>query len=231
MNPFSEFIKNLTYNGLEYFGLYYSIYPAFVANTEDPENLNRLQLLIPIIDIRVPLRTWAMPKNVFAGPDYGVQCLPQKGDTVWVEFEYGRLKNPIWSHGYYSKGEKPKEFSSSKVYGFKTPGGHYIKIDDETNIIEVQNKEGVKLIIKQDSYFLAKDESKLQPLVLGDELQKQLDIEKARVDGIIDAIKNSKPAVGSADGGLTYQTGMVTLLSLLQSPDYKNIKSEIGKIE
>jgi hypothetical protein len=182
-----------------------------------------------MIDIRVPLSTWAMPKHVFAGTNYGTQCLPQKGDTVWVEFEFGRLKNPVWSHGFWGKEEKPEEFKSTKVYGFKSPAGHYVTIDDENSIIRVTQSNGVSIVINKEGYFIAKDESKLQPLVLGDELQTQLNAEKARVTGIINAIKNATPIVDNSGAGL--QASIVLGLTTLQEPDYSNIKSEIGKIE
>lgn len=229
MKFFVDFIDNLLNDGLEYFGLYYSMYEGIVYDVEDPENCNRIRLVIPVIDKAVPLKTWAMPKHLFGGKDYGINMLPKKGDSVWVEFEYGRLKNPVWSHGYYAINEKPKEFLNSKVYGFKTPGGTYVTINDETNELSVAIKDGVKLIVKQDEYYIAKDDSKLQPLVLGNELKKQLEVEKARVTGLIDAIKNAPIAPG--DGGASFKSSIVTSISLLEKPDYSDINSKIGKTE
>jgi hypothetical protein len=246
MKFFKDFITNLTFSGLEYFGLYYSKYRAFVYDNNDPDGCGRLRLIIPLVDELTPLKTWALPTGMFGGEDYGSHILPQKGDLVWVEFEMGKLKNPIWSFSYFGKGEKPSEFDSPNVYGFKSPKGHVVKIDDNKNTIQIIQKDGISVLIdnnkfsliqkdgiilniEDNKYYIGKEVDKMQPLVLGDELQKQLDIEKARVSGIIEAITTA--AVTAGDGGAVFKTNMITIIKLLEKPDYSKIKSTLGKIE
>lgn len=229
MKALQEFIEILINRGLEAIGLYYSTYSAYVYSTEDPENMNRLQLIIPMIDRYTPLRTWALPKDLYGGPNYGVNILPEKGDLVWVEFEFGRLQNPLWSHGYFGKGEKPKAFTSHKIKGFVSPGGIELLIDDEKNEVRVKLKDGVSFILSKDKYYIAKDENKLQPLVLGDELKTQLELEKTRVTTLIEAIKNSPITPG--DGGLAFKSSIVSLMSPIKEPDYSKINSEVGKTQ
>ncbi len=53
------------------------------------------------------------------------------------------------------------------------------------------------------------------------ELQKQLNICKARIDAIINALKSS--AVAPQDGGATYKANISTALSGLTSEDYSNM--------
>lgn len=53
------------------------------------------------------------------------------------------------------------------------------------------------------------------------ELQKQLNKCKARIDGIINALKSS--AVAPQDGGATYKTNITAALSGLSSEDYSNM--------
>ena len=57
------------------------------------------------------------------------------------------------------------------------------------------------------------------------ELKTQLDKATARIDGIIDALKNS--ATGSQDGGATYKTNIALALArLADKEDYSDIESE-----
>ena len=44
---FSKFLKNIILRGLEFIGLYYSIYPAKIVDNQDPKQLGRVKLAIP----------------------------------------------------------------------------------------------------------------------------------------------------------------------------------------
>ena len=127
---FRDFIHLLLYRGLEHFGKYYSSYRGYVTDNEDPDGVGRLRIKIPVVTGENPHTKWIFPKGVYSGKDYGIQLLPEVGDMVWVEFEQGNTEFPYWSHGHFGKGEKPKEFVNSKVYGFKTPKGQIIVFDE-----------------------------------------------------------------------------------------------------
>lgn len=128
---FSSVIKKMIIYGLENtIGRYYSIYRGFVYDNNDPENLNRLQILVPHINSKVPDRTWAYPKNQFSGKGYGMHILPKKGDMVWVEYEFGDVDYPTWSFGHYAENEKPRDFGNDRTFGFKTPRGSLVYMDD-----------------------------------------------------------------------------------------------------
>lgn len=144
-NILVRFIKTLAKDGLEAFGKYYSCYRAYVVDVNDPENLHRLQLVIPQISGNQHYNYWAFPRNVFAGEGYGSQVLPQKGDVVWVEFEGGHPEVPIWSHGHFSRKEIPekdKELKDVNCYWFITPKGHKVKLNDTTNTIHIESSLG-----------------------------------------------------------------------------------------
>ena len=126
----SVWYKVLIY-GLEFIGRYYSSYRGFVVDNNDPKGLNRIKVVSPIINtFDNENGIWAYPKGNWGGKDYGVQMLPKKGDMVWVEFEHGDLQHPMWNHASYGKDEKPEEFNTPDKYGFKTPAGTIILIDD-----------------------------------------------------------------------------------------------------
>lgn len=155
--------KKIMNYGLEnVLGLWYSSYRGFVINNEDPLNLGRLQIQVPAVDGSWPDPTWVPSKGQWGGDDYGFNCVPKVGDMVWVEYEYGRASAPMWSHHGYGQrtdetSEKPEEFSSNNVYGFKTPYGQIITIDDGTledgeykgAEITIKTKDGKKIVINE----------------------------------------------------------------------------------
>ncbi len=63
-----------------------------------------------------------------------------------------------------------------------------------------------------------------EPLVLGSTFKQEIEKEKARVTGIINALKNS-PTVPQ-DGGAAYKAAIASAVSVLQEPDYSKILSE-----
>ena len=154
---FRGFLDNLLIYGLEYFGKYYSSYRSYVVDKNDPDKLGRIKVKIPVITGDVTHPKWIFPKGNFSGKDYGLQVLPNKGDMVWVEFESGNANFPMWSHGHYGNDEKPEEFDSVNIYGFKTPEGHIVLLDDDggrvliksTDIIQLNDGENEGLVIVQ----------------------------------------------------------------------------------
>lgn len=152
--------KKILLYGLEAIGLHYSKYRAIVVDTEDPLKLNRLRLRVPHLNALADDDTWAWPTASWGGKDYGMQLLPNKGDMVWVEFQYGNPDYPIWSHASYAEGELPVEFKTTKHYGFKTPRGTLVLINDnketEEVLIKLNNKEEWVKIIKEELEIEAK---------------------------------------------------------------------------
>lgn len=142
---FRGFIDNLLIYGLEFFGKYYSSYRGYVVDNNDPDGIGRIRVKIPVITGDTVHPKWIFPKNNFSGNDYGMQVLPEIGDVVWIEFETGHAHFPMWSHGHYGTGEKPAEFASNKVYGFKSPAGQIVTIDDDNNKIIIYSNSDIIL--------------------------------------------------------------------------------------
>lgn len=149
--------KDIVYIGLESLGRYYSCYRGFVADRDDPENLNRLRLIIPEVGNTDVYDYWALPKGLFSGEGYGVQIIPQKGDLVWVEFEHGHPAKPVWSFSYRGKKDMPQnqtDLEDKDCYWFITPKGHVIKINDTKNYIHIKTQQGDYVELNSNSISL-----------------------------------------------------------------------------
>jgi len=66
---------------------YYGKYRGFVASNKDPDQLGRLQLLIPSV-LGTEVTNWALPCLPFGGSaGVGWFAIPEQDAQVWVEFE------------------------------------------------------------------------------------------------------------------------------------------------
>lgn len=188
-------IKMLMSQGVEAFGKFYSLYRAVVTNNEDPLHLNRVQVIVPQLE-DLPLPNWAFPGDSWGGKDYGIQILPQKGDFVWIQFEMGNVNNPIWTHSSFAIDEKPEEFINSNVYGFKTPRGSLVLINDneEQESIEIRlnsTTDWIKVtkdIVEIESLKIKLGKEESEKAVLGDTLKDKLDQILDKLDQLHDTL-------------------------------------------
>ncbi len=188
-----RFLETLIYEGLESIGRYYSVYRGHVIDNEDPTGLNRIQVMVPSVTSKSIHPTWAYPRDSFSGNGYGMQVLPVKGDMVMVEFDHGDPKFPIWSHAHFAKGEKPEEFISPQVYGFKTPKGQTIIIDDRDDVekIIINHGENVGLVkVIELTEMLNKIESKVNEFLTHYRVHQVID----PISGMAGPILPSPPA-------------------------------------
>lgn len=74
---------------------YYGKYRGVVLNNVDPLLEGRLLVQVPDVAGLAPT-TWAMPCVPIAGIQNGMVAIPIIGSGVWVEFEHGDPKYPIW---------------------------------------------------------------------------------------------------------------------------------------
>src|SRR5437660_4254414 len=63
---------------------------------------------------------WAMPCVPYAGPGVGFFAVPPRGANIWVEFERGDLKHPIWTGCFWMPGEVPAKPPVAEVKVWKT---------------------------------------------------------------------------------------------------------------
>lgn len=182
---FHDFIFNIVHRGLEHFGKFYSSYRGYVVDNEDPDKLGRIRVTIPMITRETPHTKWIFPKGSFSGTNYGSQILPMVGDLVWIEFEHGNTEFPIWSHAHFSKGDMPEEFINHQVYGFKSPKGQLVIIDDRSEEVYIEVKDADGDMKKYLTEVIAFNHGKNGGLVNVIELTKELNTFKERFNKLL----------------------------------------------
>lgn len=221
---------NLIFLGLEFFGRYYSSYRGFVVDNNDPEKLNRVRVILPSIQPGDSKGIWAYPKGNWGSKDYGVQLLPQKGDMVWVEFEQGDLDNPVWSFAGFGTDELPNEFSTPNHYGFKTPRGTLILINDN------KDEESIKVKRSGNNEWLdiSKDLLELESKIIkigkdATEWSLKGETTMGKIDLLIEVVRKLNNNLGSH----THQTlaPYSTTMNPIQAPEYTSVSADIEFID
>lgn len=143
---------------------FFGKYRATVTNNIDPENRGRLQLLIPDVLNFIP-STWAEPCVPLAGPTgppMGVYMVPPVGAGVWVEFEQGNVKYPIWVGCRF---EMQSDVPSSAKEGIpgspniviQSLGQHKLVISDlpgPTGGIVIQSLTGASITVNDTGIYI-----------------------------------------------------------------------------
>lgn len=90
-------------------------YRGKVVNNIDPLGIGRIQATVPGV-MHAPL-TWILPCVPGGGLQAGSLSLPPIGAAVWVEFEQGDIRHPIWSGCFWeTAAETPRaSFAASPV--------------------------------------------------------------------------------------------------------------------
>lgn len=79
---------------------YYGKYRGTVLQNVDPEQMARIQVMVPDVSGLLP-SSWAMPCVPIAGKASGTFVVPQIGAGVWIEFEQGDPDFPVWTGGFW----------------------------------------------------------------------------------------------------------------------------------
>jgi len=156
-NLLRSMIDEIRLHGIEsVFRRYYGIYRAKVTSNADKEGRGLIKVQVPGIFGEKDLPTSARPRNFRgAGNGRGEFYPPNVGDFVWVEFEAGDPRFPIYSGGWYAAGQLPEELAyeggiptkrgfvnnyghswvfdeteGSQKFAIATPAGHFFVLDD-----------------------------------------------------------------------------------------------------
>jgi phage protein D len=110
-----------------------------VTNNEDPDGLGRVRVKIPSLSEESE-SDWARLVAPGAGPERGLQCIPEVNDEVLVAFEHGNIHAPLILGGLWS-GANALPTSSDECRGSQ----------GEINLRQMVSREGHKFIMSDDA--------------------------------------------------------------------------------
>jgi len=143
---------------------YYGKYRGFVVSNKDPDQLGRLQLRIPSV-LGTEVTGWALPCLPFGGTaGLGWFAIPERDAQVWVEFEEGELRRPIWVGTFWQSGgdipaDAQKTPPTTRV--LQTASGHILQFDDEDQHeqIRLHHAGGAELVIDHNGTITITDQA------------------------------------------------------------------------
>jgi Type VI secretion system/phage-baseplate injector OB domain len=139
---------------------YYGKYRGIVSDVADPENRCRIRATVPAV-LGEQVCGWAMPALPWAGNGHGVVMLPAVGSGVWIEFEAGRLNNPIWSGAWWASGQRP-EPQGDAVRVIVSEQGHSIVMDDDKNELTITHGGGPSIKLTATEILLVNGSCELR---------------------------------------------------------------------
>lgn len=152
-NPFIKFRNNLVRNGLEYFGLYYSLYEGIVTSNDDPENRLRVKVKCPAVYGNKEFPKWILPYGIFSGNKMGFYAVPPVGSLVWISFRAGNAEFPLWTYGWYAQDQSP-EGSEPDVYQMVTPLGYKLEFNEKEETVKLFFDDDRELLFEKDTTTL-----------------------------------------------------------------------------
>lgn len=85
---------------------YFGKYRAIVVDVNDPEKRGRIRVTCPKV-YGTDKSPWCQPCVPYAYDNGGDFVLPKMNDFVWVEFEEGDVRYPIYTGGLWAKDKSP----------------------------------------------------------------------------------------------------------------------------
>lgn len=133
---------------------YYGKYRGTVVNNIDPQQMGRIQALVPDVSQLLPT-TWAMPCLAVTGMQTGMFTVPIVGSGVWIEFEQGDPDYPIWVGGFFGSSTEVPAMAKTAPPGvpaitLQTPLQNGITISDvpgPTGGILIKSASGASIAI------------------------------------------------------------------------------------
>jgi uncharacterized protein involved in type VI secretion and phage assembly len=114
-------------------------YRGRVEDNDDPQGLGRLQVTSSEA-LGAGARAWAMPCLPYAEPGVGLAMLPPVGADVWVEFENGDSRHPIWTGFLWDSSQGPPPTADEVV--LRTGAGHRLVLSDSGNEVTLSHSDG-----------------------------------------------------------------------------------------
>jgi phage gp45-like len=133
-------------------GKFYGKYAAVVTSLKDEEKRGQIQVQVPSI--------FGMTDLVWARPcfPYGHYMVPHEGAQVWVEFEGGDPRYPLYSGAWYPTGLIPQEAQEDPPANrvIQMPSGHTIELQDKPGEekVVVRHKDNSFVTLDKDGSVL-----------------------------------------------------------------------------
>lgn len=119
--------------------------PAVVMKVDDKDNMGRVKVQFPWQKADNEMTPWLRVVNPMASKDKGVYFIPEVGEVVFVDFEFGNPDVPFVTGSMYHGQNRPGELfnKDNNIKGIITKGGNHIIIDDTDGKekIRIYNKE------------------------------------------------------------------------------------------
>lgn len=114
-------------------GRFYGVYPAMVRDNQDPQNLGRILISLPIwLTGSDKTELWARMAVLMAGKDRGTWFIPEVNDEVLVAFEGGDPGLPYVVGCLWNGVDQPPESmdSQNSIKSMVSRSGMRIVLDD-----------------------------------------------------------------------------------------------------
>ena len=128
----------------------YGKYRAQVVENLDPKHMGRIQVKCPFV-YGESVSPWCLPCAPITGNKRGFFSPPQKGDTVWIEFEEGNTEKPIYSGGWWIINSAPSTDPDIEV--FTSRAGYSIVFNNKAGeeCIQLLDSNGGKITLKDNT--------------------------------------------------------------------------------
>jgi uncharacterized protein involved in type VI secretion and phage assembly len=143
---------------------FHGSYRGKVVGNNDPEQMARVQVQVPDV-LGKNSSSWAMPRVPVAGSQAGCFALPPEGSRVWVEFEQGDPDYPIWTGGFWDKGQVPDAahtpLANAKGQNIviQTTGQNMVVVSDSSPTAQgggiVLSSGGATIVVNQSGIFIS----------------------------------------------------------------------------
>ncbi len=149
-----ELIKTVREFGLyAIFKRYYSFYRASVVDNDDPENMGRLKVRCKTVYRDATPDKWVIPRGAIAGNKSGFFHIPQIGDAIYLSFEEGDARFPVWEYGWWYQGKAPND-TNPKKSTWITADGTRIDLDSENSSINIKTNTGIEFDLSGGKFAL-----------------------------------------------------------------------------
>lgn len=134
-----------------------------IINNKDPQNLARIKALVPAV-LGDQETQWALPSVPYAGNGVGFYFIPPIGSNVWIEFEKGDSRLPVWSGCFWEIGQAPIISNAYDQKVIKTDKA-IISISDTSGLdegIRIETTSGLKIVMDSSGIELSNGSSNVR---------------------------------------------------------------------